>query len=160
MKVKLRRFQAVESENVPKKVYDIIKRDLWKRRIRWDRVGPMPTLTNIMEILKNNMLTKYYNNSQQIYCGVTGAAPPTLTRKEEEKIIEMFQEAERSYRKYIKMYNLFSYLYVLNKILRILKKEEQAKYFKLLTCRWKLREHDTIWRKICIEKGWEVYSWL
>ena len=89
LKLRLRRFQAVESENVPEKVYDIIKRDLLKRRIRWDGVfttGPMPTLTNIMEILKNNKLTKYYNNIQQIYFGVTGVAPPTLTRKEEEKI--------------------------------------------------------------------------
>ena len=34
LKVRLRRFQAVESENVPEKVYDIIKRDLRKRRIR------------------------------------------------------------------------------------------------------------------------------
>ena len=52
LKVILRRFQAVESENVSEKVYDIIKRDLLKRRIRWDGVGPMPTLTNIMEILR------------------------------------------------------------------------------------------------------------
>ena len=101
LKVILRRFQAAESENVPEKVYDIIKRDLLKRRIRWDGIEPIPTLTNIMEISKNNKLTKYYNNIQQIYCGVTGVAPPTLTRKEEEKIIEMFQEVERSYRKYI-----------------------------------------------------------
>ena len=147
----------------PKKVYDIIKNDLWKRRIRWDgdfNTGPMPTLTNIMEILKNNKLTKYYNNIQQIYCGVTGAEPPTLSRKEEEKIIEMFQEVERSYRKYINRYNFFSYSYVLNRLLRILKKEEHAKYFKLLKYRWKLREYDNIWRKICIEKGWEFYSSL
>ena len=63
----------------PKKCYDIIKRDLLKRRIRWDGVfttGPMPTLTNIMEILNNNKLTKYYNNIQQIYFGVTGAHHP------------------------------------------------------------------------------------
>ena len=39
LKVRLRRFQAVESENVPEKVYDIIKRDLLKRRIRWDGVA-------------------------------------------------------------------------------------------------------------------------
>ena len=83
LKVRLKRFQAVEGENVPENVYDIIKRDLWKRRIRWDGVGPMPTLTNIMEILKNNKLTKYYDDIQQIYCGVTGVATPTLTRKEE-----------------------------------------------------------------------------
>ena len=57
LKVRLRFFLAVESKNVPEKVYDIIKRDLWKRRIRWDGVGPMPTLTNIMGILKNNKLT-------------------------------------------------------------------------------------------------------
>ena len=79
-------------------------------RIRWDvffTTGPIPTLTNIIEILKNNKLTKYNNNIQQIYCGVTGAAPPTLIRKEEENIIEMFQEVERSYRKYINRYNFF-----------------------------------------------------
>ena len=114
MKVKLRRFQAVESENVPEIVYDIIKRDLLKRRIRWDGVfttGLMPTLTNIMEILKNNKMKKYCNNIQQIYCGVTVAAPPTLTRQEEEKIIEMFQEVERSYRKYINRYIFFIHMY-------------------------------------------------
>ena len=83
LKVRLRRFQAVESENVPKKMYDIIKRDLRKRRIRWDGVRLMPTLKNIMKILKNNKLTKYYNNIQQIYCCVTGVAPSTLTRMEE-----------------------------------------------------------------------------
>ena len=108
LKVRLRRFQAVESENVPEKVYGIIKRDLLKRRIRWDGVAQLPTLTNIMEILKNNKLTNHYNNIQQIYCSVTGAAPPTLTKKEEERIIEMFQEVERSYRKYINRYNFLA----------------------------------------------------
>ena len=91
----------------PKKVYDIIKRELLKRRIRWDGVGPMPTPTSIMEILKNNKLTKYYSNIQQIYCSVTGAMPSTLTGKEEERIKEIFQEVERSYRKYISRYNVF-----------------------------------------------------
>ena len=155
----MRRFQAVESEKVPEKVYDIIRRDLLKRRIRWDGVGPMPTLTNIMEILQNNKLTKYNNNIQQIYCNVTGVASPTLTRRDE-KNIEMFQEVERSYRKYINRNNPFSASEVLNKILRILKEEDHAKYFNLLKCRWKLREYDNIWRKICIEKGWEFYSSL
>ena len=54
---------------------------------------------------------------QQIYCGVTGIAQHTLTRKAEVKIIEMFQEIERTYRKYINRSNLFSYSYVLHKIL-------------------------------------------
>ena len=150
LKGRLRRFQAVESENVPENVCDLIKRDLRKRRIRWDGVftaGPMPTLTNIMEILKNNKLTKYYSmKSINILWDYWGCATHILTRKEEEKIIEMFIGVERSYRKYINRYNFFSYSYVLNKILRSLKKEEHAKYFKLLKCRWKLREYDNIWR--------------
>ena len=75
-------------------MYDIIKSDSQKRKIRC-------ILTNIMEILKNTKLTKYYNNIQQIYCGVTGAAPPTFTGKEEEKIIEMFQEVDGLHRKYV-----------------------------------------------------------
>ena len=109
----------------PKNVYDIIKRDLRKRSIRWDgcfTTGSLAIITNIMEILKNNKLTEYYNNIQQIYCGVTGAAPSSLTREEEEMIIQMFKEVERSYTKYINRYNLFSYSYVLNKILELLKK--------------------------------------
>ena len=80
LKVRLRCFQPVESENVPEKVYDIIKRDLRKRRIRWDEIfttGPMPTLTNIMDILKNNKMTKYYNNYQEIHYGITGPTPHT-----------------------------------------------------------------------------------
>ena len=105
-----------------------------KNKVGWDfTTGPMPTLTNIMEIVKNNKLTEYYNNIHQIYCGITGASPPTLTRKEEEKIIEMFQEVEGSYRKYINRFIFFfSYSYVLNKMLRSLKKEEHANYFRLL----------------------------
>ena len=51
-------------------------------------------------------------------------------------IIEMFKGVERSYRKYINRYIVFSYSYVLNKILRTLKREEHTKYFKLLRC-WK-----------------------
>ena len=43
----------------------------------------------------------FCDDIQQRYCSVTGVAPPTLTRKEEGKLIEMFQEVERSYRKYI-----------------------------------------------------------
>ena len=46
LKVRLRRFQAVESENVPEKVYDIIKRDLRNRRIRWDGVDAHPNKHN------------------------------------------------------------------------------------------------------------------
>ena len=75
----------------------------------------------------------------------------------------MFQEVQRTYRRYINRPNLFSYSYVLNKMLKILKKEEHVKYlkyFKLLKYKWKLREYDDIWRKICREKGWEFYSSL
>ena len=32
LKTKLRQFQAIEGETVPKKVYDIIKRDLQTRK--------------------------------------------------------------------------------------------------------------------------------
>ena len=113
LKTRLRQFQAIEGETVPEKVHDIIKRDLQKRKIS-------SSPTNIMEIMKNNKLTKYYNNI--LFWWVTGAAPPTLTGKEEEKIIEMFQEVDGLYRKYVDRLIFFSYSYVLNKILRILKK--------------------------------------
>ena len=73
-----------------------------------------------MEILKKkNKLTKYANNIQQIYCGVTEVVLPSLTREEEEMIIQMFKAVERSYRKYINRYNFFSYSYVLRRAWKI-----------------------------------------
>ena len=51
LKVRLRRFQAVESKNVPEKVYDVIKSDLRKRRIRWDGAFTTGSMTTL-EILK------------------------------------------------------------------------------------------------------------
>ena len=70
---------------MPEKVYAIIKRDLLKRRIKWDGAGPMPTLTNIIEILKNNKLTKYHNTIQQIYCGVREVVPLTLLERKKKR---------------------------------------------------------------------------
>ena len=44
-------------------------------------------------------------------------------------IIQMFKEVDRSYRKYINRYDFFSYSYLLNKILRILKKGRTCEIF-------------------------------
>ena len=59
---------------------------------------------------------RYFGAFRSLYAplqrSITGAAPPTLTWKEEERITEMFQEVERSYRKYINRYILFSFSYV------------------------------------------------
>ena len=70
----------------------------------------------------------------------------------------MFEEVETKYKGILNKRKMLSYSYLLKNILQILKKEEHAKYFKLLKCRWKLREHDSICQRICMEKGWEFYS--
>ena len=48
MKVRLRRFQAVESENVPEKVYDIIKKRFAekKNKLGWGWTDAHPNKYN------------------------------------------------------------------------------------------------------------------
>jgi len=128
---------------------------LRKKKIRPENSTP----SDIKSILKKNRLTSYYEHLQQIYCIISGANPITLPREVEETIINMFQAMQESFRSHCpsSRSNFLSYSYVLNKLFRILKMPEHAKYFSLLKSKEKRREQDIIWGKICRDMRWKFY---
>jgi len=155
LKEKLNQFQSKESADIPENICNIIKSDLRKKKIRPENSTP----SDIKSILKKNRLTSYYEHLQQIYCIISGANPITLPREVEETIINMFQAMQESFRSHCpsSRSNFLSYSYVLNKLFRILKMPEHAKYFSLLKSKEKRREQDIIWGKICRDMRWKFY---
>ncbi|MCU7951768.1 MAG: hypothetical protein KZQ69_17495, partial [gamma proteobacterium symbiont of Bathyaustriella thionipta] len=108
----------------------------------------------IKSILKKHRLSKYYNNIQQIYCEIMGVDPIIVPRETEEKIINMFQEMQDSFKKNCppNRKSFLSYSYVLNKLFKMLDLEEYAKYFKIPE---RKEEQDKIFQKICKDMGWK-----
>lgn len=156
LKEKLNQFQSKESADVPDDICATVRSDL--RKMGLDPRKSTPPL--IRSILKKHKWTHWYEHLQQIYCKVSGNKPITLSSETEEKIINMFQSMQDSFRLHCPKHrsNFLSYAYVLNKIFRILKMSEHAKFFALLKSKEKLREQDAIWKKICEDKGWDFYS--
>lgn len=158
LKEKLNQFQSKESADIPENICNAIRMDLRKKKIRPENCAPF----HIKSILKKRRLTSYYEHLQQIYCIISGANPITLPREVEETIINMFQAMQESFRAHCpaSRSNFLSYSYVLNKLFRILKMPEHAKYFNLLKSKDKRREQDIIWKKICKDMGWTFYPSL
>ena len=156
LKEKLNQFQSKESADVPDNICDTVKAALRMRRINCDTCTP----PDIRSILKKHKLTSYYEHLQQIYCKISGSSPISLSREVEETIINMFQTMQDSFRKHCptNRSNFLSYSYVLNKLFKILKMNEHAKYFNLLKSKEKLREQDFIWKKICYDMQWKFHS--
>lgn len=156
LKEKLNQFQSKESADVPDEICNIIRADLKKRRIKEENCTP----PDIRSILKKHRYTSYYEHLQQIYCKISKTEPITLSRDIEEKILSMFQAMQESFHRHCpaNRSNFLSYSYVLNKLFRILKMKEHAKYFGLLKSKEKLREQDIIWSKICKDMEWPFHS--
>jgi hypothetical protein len=153
LKEKLSQLQSKETINIDKKIIKLIKNELRKKRVITDACGP----SDIKKILKKNKLHDYYEHLQQLYCIISGKPPISLSRETEEKIISMFNEMQDSF----KMHkphgrsNFLNYSYTLNRLFNILDMSEHAKFFNLLKSKDKLKDQDTVWKKICLDMNWD-----
>lgn len=156
LKEKLNQFQAKETIDIPQNVFDIIEKELKKKRINNCDIKP----SLIRKILRKYKFTEYYEHLQQIYCKISGNSPIIISKDIEEDIYIMFNKMQESYVKHIpnNRSNFLNYSYVLNKIFKILGMFQHAKYFSLLKSKDKLREQDAIWFKICKDMNWKYYA--
>lgn len=155
LKEKLNQLQAKETADISDNVFETLKKELKKQRIKTESSTP----PMIKKYLKKHKFVECYEHLQQIYCKISGASPVTLSRDVEEKVINMFNEMQDAYQEHrpTNRSNFLNYSYVLNKIFRILKMDVHAKYFGLLKSKDKLREQDVIWSKICRDMKWKYF---
>ena len=155
----LAQFQAKESTEIPKEVFDKILVEIKKERIE-----NMACLTPIKlrEILKKLKLNKYYEHVPHIINRLNGLPAPVMTRDTEEKLRMMFKEIQTPFLKHCPRdrKNFLSYSYVLHKFVQLLELDEFLVCFPLLKSREKLHQQDQIWKNICEELQWEFIKSL
>ena len=150
----LSQFQAKESTEIPKEVYDNILVEIGKSKIK--NLAKL-TKSKMKAILKKLRLHKYYEHIPHIINKLNGLPPPTLSRETEEKIRQMFRMIQEPFAIYRpkKRKNFLNYNYVLHKFCELLELDQFLTCFPLLKNRKKLQQQDNIWEKICYYLNWE-----
>jgi hypothetical protein len=160
---KLNQFQAKQTTKIPQNIYDIIKKEVKKNMLEINEITP----EIIQDILKKYKLELYYEHHYLIFSHITETPPPSLTRDDEDDVKKKFKMTELPFKlfKPDMRNNYHSYSCVLHKIFLIKAEEDNnpqmlinAKYFKLLKSRDKLKKFDIIWRKTCKYNGWPFHS--
>ena len=150
----LNQFQAKESTDIPKEVYDSLLIEIKKARI-----NNMADLTHakVRNFLKKLSLNKYYEHVPHIINKLNGISPPEISKEIEEKLRIMFKEIQAPFQKFCpkERKNFLSYGYVLHKFVELLGLADLKKYFPLLKSREKLHQQDIIWKRICEDLKWE-----
>ncbi|MBA42433.1 MAG: hypothetical protein CMF62_00300 [Magnetococcales bacterium] len=150
----LSQFQAKESTEIPKEVFDKVIKELKKNKIYdWDNL----TLIMMKGILKKLELNNYYEHIPHIISKLSGLPPPTITRETEETLRSMFKEIQEPFERHCpkERVNFLSYSYVLHKFCELLELDDFITCFPLLKNRDKLRQQDKIWKKICSDLLWQ-----
>jgi hypothetical protein len=150
----LAQFQAKESTDIPKEIYNEILFELKKERITDITKLTQKKLREILKKLKKN---KYYEHIPHIINKLNGVPPPIMSYKVEEELRRMFKEIQIPFHKHCPKdrKNFLSYSYVLHKFVQLLELDEFISCFVLLKSREKLHQQDQIWKKICQELKWE-----
>jgi len=160
---KLNQFQAKQTTKIPQYIYEVVRKEIRKNLLEIHEVTP----ETIQDILKKYKLDLYYEHNYLIFSHITDTPPPSLTRDDEDDVKKRFKMTELPFKlfKPDMRNNYQSYSYVLHKIFLIKMEidknpqmEINAKYFKLLKSRDKLKKHDNIWKKICKYNNWPFHS--
>lgn len=152
----LSQLQARESTDISDNVFGMINKELKKRRIRKDELD----IFKLRKILKRLGFRKYYEHVSHILQIINGKEPPNFTRRDEMEIKKRFKEIQKPFLLFrpSNRKNFLNYSYVIRKICELIGLRSYVNYFPLLKNTNKLREHDRIWKKICIYLRWQFYK--
>lgn len=149
----LSQFQAKESTNISKEIYDKILFELKKEKKNVKKI----TKTYIRRILKKLGYNRYYEHIPHIINKLNGNPAPVLPRHIEEKLNTMFIQIQEPYSEFCpeNRSNFLNYSYILYKFFELLELDEYLEHFSLLKSKEKLYTHDCIWKKFCKRLKWE-----
>jgi hypothetical protein len=148
----LAQFQAKETTQIPKEVFDNIKNQIKKERMT------IKQLTNkkAKDILKKLGYNKYYEHIPFIKDKL-GIKPPVMSPELEDKLCNLFMEIQAPYAKYCpdNRVNFLNYYYTIYKLCELLNQIQYLRYFPMLKDVDKRIEQDIIWKNICKELNWD-----
>ena len=119
----------------------------------------IPLTFPILEcILKRIELTMYKDSIYFIYFKLSGGIFPSITMKEYNTILSVFNVISSIYDKYKPNHRIsfLNYSFVLKKLLIMLEKVEYAKYIPQLKTHSKQKELERVWELITKDREWAV----
>jgi hypothetical protein len=149
----LNHFQAKEASPVKDSVIEKIMKYLYEKRYTNPKTITFSVIKKAQKVLG---LRKYYDQTMQIWCRITGNKPVRLDPICEEKIRLMFIRIQEPFEKHCpkNRKNFLSYPYVIYKFCQMLGYDHLLSYFTLLKGKEKLKLQESIFKKICAEIGW------
>ena len=150
----LAQFQAKGTSELPDTIYRDIYVELNKdKNLKNSKISPHM----IRNILKRLNYNKYYEHIPHLINVLTGKDPPTLSRKSEELLRQLFKDIQLPFMNNCpkNRKNFLSYSYVLHKFCELLNFDHLLPFFPFLKSREKLIQQDLIWEKICRDLKWE-----
>jgi len=157
----LLKIQGKECCKIPQEVYDTIKSELSKEHIV-DFIHVDEKKIKLIFKKYNHLGYKKYNNHIiHILMNLSGISPINLTIEQEKQYKYLFLEIQDLWEKYKpeNRDNMGSYAFLIFKFAQLLSHAEVMKRMKLLKCKSKLHNLDTVWRQICNHKGGKAKGW-
>jgi hypothetical protein len=152
----LNQFQGKEMRDIPDKVIQCIRERL---PYNLEHVSDQTGINITRIILRQSKMTKYSENSHYIWALASNRQPPYIKKLVEDKLIRYFKAIVQVYEplKGEKRNSFMNYYYVLYKLLHLMKEYELLPYIPLLRTKQRIREHDRMWFRICLELDWTYY---
>lgn len=140
----LNRLQGKELCKVTETEYKLIQEEL--NRYPYTPITP----EKIRFVLKRLKLTRYFNNTFSILKRLTGNALLEFDTEHEQMLIQFFLQIQDCFGDAAKgRANMMSYLYLIKKMSELLGWNDIAEEIPLLKSKFKTRELDKIWQRIC-----------
>ena len=148
----LAQFQAKETTQIPDDVFENIKQQIKKERLKISQI----TNKRAKDILKKLGYNKYYEHIPFIKDKL-GIKPPIMSSDLEDTLCNLFMEIQAPYAKYCPddRVNFLNYYYTVYKLCELLDQQQFLPFFPMLKDREKRIEQDEIWRNICADLDWE-----
>lgn len=150
----LNQQQGKENKEIPPEILDAVKAEFKKAKItRQCDVTP----ERVNKFLKKLGLNKYYDNRYSIARDIGGVQPQQLPQYLEDKLKQMFTDIQGPFEraKPPNRKNFFYYGYVLRKFCELLSEDKYSAMFPTLKSPALVKAQDDIWKKVCLEMGWQ-----
>ncbi len=148
------RAQGRERVDIPEKIMADLRTEIQKQNLRRGQI----TEHRVKTLLKHTGHNKYYKHKTHIRNKLLGTQQKDrFTDQQVATLKHMFAEVQLPFEKYCPddRSSFLSYQYVLRKFCELLELDKIAVRFPYLKDRQKLRKHDTVWKNICSEVGYQ-----
>jgi hypothetical protein len=147
--------QGKQKTTIPDEVIAAVCAEIKKHRMKLEDVTP----GHVREFLKRLGFPKFYEANNYILNIIQGEQRVTIPQELEDKLISMFIKIQGPFQAVADKgrKNFLRYHFIIYKFLQLLGEEGEPylHLFPLLKSTTKLAQHDTVWKRICEEVGFE-----